>query len=144
MTTQHRKVVDEISYGPEHVVNRRMYSEIGSMMHTHPWWDKVDSQELREQVITGIFAQTTRVQMIESDDEEKRLEDLSMGPCMVCKTLGSDLPSHHTHCECDLDACPKVICDDCRIHSGQWAWIDGEADDDTREMHTACAERMGL
>jgi len=80
--------------------------------------------------------------MIESDGEE--VEDLSMGPCMVCKRLGSTLPAQHTHCECDKEDCEKVICDDCRMLSGQWAWIDGDAADDTREMHDDCAQRMGL
>lgn len=82
--------------------------------------------------------------MIESDNEEEGLdEDLSMGPCMVCKTLGSDFSCQHTYCECDQD-CPKVICDNCRMHSGQWVWITGETEDDMREMHIACARRMGL
>lgn len=62
--------------------------------------------------------------MIESDGEE--VEDLSMGPCMVCKRLGSTLPAQHTHCECDKEDCEKVICDDCRMLSGQWA--DGTVD----------------
>jgi len=69
-------------------------------------------------------------------------EDPTMGPCIVCRRPGKDFDVHHTSCECDLESCPKVICDGCRMTQGNWAWIDGEHEGDTREVHIDCYHRM--
>ena len=64
--------------------------------------------------------------------------DPTMGPCIVCGRPGEDFSAHHTSCECDLENCVKVICDDCRHASDHWVWV-GE---NTREVHIDCYRRM--
>lgn len=75
-------------------------------------------------------------------DAEDYRDDPSLGPCLGCGMLGEDETVGHTMCECDLESCGKAICDGCRMGGGEWAWIDGGHPDETREMHTDCAERM--
>jgi len=68
-------------------------------------------------------------------------DDPTMGPCIGCGVLGEDCDVHHTGCECDLEACVKVICDGCRMIEGNWAWID-RGDDASIEVHIDCYTRM--
>ena len=73
--------------------------------------------------------------------QQDEMDDPTMGACISCKRLGEEFPVHHTSCECELETCHKVICDDCRFTQGNWAWID-KGDDETQEVHADCYLRM--
>ena len=122
-----------------HRIENLMMRRSHLLEELHSAFHEVGSRRIQTRF--GILSDHPRVNLSMRDDHDLP-DDPSMGPCISCGTSGEDLPVHHTCCECDLEACPKAICDDCRMAGGNWAWIEGEHEDDTREVYIDCYHRM--